>query len=318
MTAPFRPRFPWWGGDLQTLRNRFAYRARPLPGHAGPFRATTPDGDILTGTLHSPDSALPQPLVFMLHGLTGDEDSMYMLESARHHLGQGRAVLRMNLRGAGSSLATCAGTYSGKSWPDILTVLDALDPARTRHGVFIIGYSMGGNILLNGLAHVPDGAGVIGAATVSAPIDPAGASRRLMQFRNRIYQNALLSEMKDTYLARPEADDPAIRRAISTADSIWSFDNRVTGPFNGFAGAQEYYDGTAGMNQLGAIRLPLLLIHARNDPWIPVAPYLGLTPQPNITVEIPHSGGHVGFHGKGLQPWHDLRISDFIDGLTGR
>ena len=315
MTAPFRPRFPWWGGDLQTLRNRFAYRKRPLPGEASPFRAVAPDGDTLTGTLHQPAMPQSEPLVFMLHGLTGSENSMYMLESARHHLSKGRTVLRMNLRGAGSSQATCADTYSSTSWPDVLTVLAALDPAFTKNGIFIIGYSMGGNILLNALPHFPEDTNCIGAATVSAPIDPVSASQRLMQRRNRIYQNALLDDMKATYLARPEAKDPAMLEAIEGADSIWSFDDRVTGPRNGFAGAQEYYNATAGMHKLDAIRLPLLMIHAKDDPWIPVAPYLTLTPPSNVTLHITDAGGHVGFHGKDEQPWHDLRISDFIDSL---
>ena len=318
MTRPFRPRFPWWGGDLQTLRNRFAYKARPLPGTAEVFNADTPDGDTLTGTLHRPPTTSDQPLIILFHGLTGSEDSIYMLESTRHHLGEGRAVLRMNLRGAGSSKQTCADTYSGASWPDIVTTLDALDPGLTPHGLFIVGYSMGGNILINALPHFPEDAKCIGAATISAPIDPVSASRRLMQRRNRVYQNALLSEMKETYLARPEAEDPAMRKAIETTDSIWAFDDQVTAPRNGFSGAQEYYESTAGMRQLDAIRLPLLLLHAKDDPWIPVSTYLTLTPPRNVMVEITDSGGHVGWHGQDPQPWFDLRISDFIAGLGGR
>lgn len=314
---PFRPRFPWWGGDLQTLRNRFVHRKKPLPCRTQPVRTLSPDGDILTGTLHQPSAPTRQPLVVQWHGLTGSEDSIYMLESARHHLGQGRAVLRMNLRGAGSSQATCADTYSGASWPDVLTVLEALDPALTGYGVFAVGYSMGGNILLNALPHLAKDHRCIGAATVSAPIDPAGASYRLMQWRNRVYENALLAEMKDLYLARPEARDPTIRATIENANSIWAFDDKITGPRNGFRGAAHYYEETAGLKKLETIAIPLLLIHAKNDPWIPVAPYQTLTTPSNVTVEITDSGGHVGFHGKHDQPWHDLRVSAFIDGVLG-
>ena len=315
MIAPFRPRFPWWGGDLQTLRNKLAYRPRPLPGEATPFTAPTPDGDHLTGTLHRPSAQADRALVMLLHGLTGSEDSMYMLESTRHHLARGHSVLRMNLRGAGSSEQTCADTYSSASWPDILTVLSMLEPADLARGVFIIGYSMGGNILLNALPHFPEDTPCIGAATVSAPIDPVSASRRLMQRRNWIYQRALLNDMKETYLARPESRDPEMRAAIEGASSIWQFDDRVTGPRNGYDSAQAYYEAPAGLSKLDAIRLPLLMIHAKDDPWIPVAPYLNLTPPQNVVVEITESGGHVGFHGADAQPWHDLRIAAFIDDL---
>lgn len=317
MIESFRPRFPWWGGDLQTLRNRFVYRASPLPGRAEAFALSLPDGDTLTGTLHHP-GAVHGPLIILWHGLTGSEDSIYMLESTRHFLAQGFAVLRMNLRGAGLSEALCEDSYSGASWPDTLALLDSLGPTLTERGVFGIGYSMGGNILLNALAALPRQTRLIGAATVSAPIDPVSASRRLMAWRNRVYQNALLAEMKQTYLARPEADDPDHRNAIQTAGSIWEFDDRITGPRNGFGGAREYYEETAGLTKLGAIRVPLLLIHARNDPWIPAQPYLTLDPPANITVELTSSGGHVGFHGKDRQPWFDLRITAFINAIAGR
>jgi len=319
MIPSFRPRFPWWGGDLQTLRNRLAYRHRPLPGEASDFRVPLPDGDTLTGTLHRGPEPPTGPLVVLLHGLTGSEDSIYMLESTRYHLSQGRDVLRMNLRAAGSSSELCKTPYSGKSWPDVLAVLDAIDPALIEDGVFLIGYSMGGNILLNGLPHFPSDVCCIGAATVSAPIDPVSASKRLMERRNRIYENSLLGEMQESHLLLPFAEDETMRRAIKNAGSIWEFDDTVTGPRLGFGSAQEYYDATAGKDQIDAVRLPLLMIHARDDPWIPVAPYLSLSPPTNVTLEITKAGGHVGYHGThGAQPWHDLRISAFIDQLTGR
>jgi len=318
MTAPFRPRFPWWGGDLQTLRNKFVYRHKALPGEAVDFRVLLPDGDTLTGTLHEPLQPTPQPFIVLLHGLTGSENSMYMLESTRYHLSRGRGVLRMNLRRAGSSEDLCKTPYSGKSWPDVLAVLGALDPKLTQQGIFVIGYSMGGNILLNGLPHFPADAGCIGAATVSAPIDPVSASRRLMEWRNRPYQNELLKEMQESHLALEIAQYPAMRRAIESADSIWAFDDQVTAQRLGFGSAEAYYEGTAGKHQIGEARVPLLLIHSRDDPWIPVAPYLTLSPPAHVTVEITKSGGHVGYHGRDSeQPWHDLRISDFIDGIAG-
>jgi len=175
---------------------------------------------------------------------------------------------------------------------------------------------MGGNILLNSLPHLPSETRCIGAATVSAPIDPAGASKRLMEWRNRPYQNELLKEMQESHLELDLAQDDAFRRAIKSTQSIWDFDDKVTAPRLGFDSAAAYYESTAGKNQIGNVRLPLLLIHARDDPWIPVAPYLALSPPTNVTVEVTRSGGHVGYHGKdSAQPWHDLRISDFIDAL---
>jgi len=284
-------------------------------GKVEAFQVATPNGDTLTGTLHRPVDAKPQPFIYLLHGLTGDEDSMYMLEATRYHLAQGRNVLRMNLRGAGSSEPVCKDLYTGASWPDVLAAIEALDPSLTENGIFLVGFSMGGNIMINTLPHLPENTRCIGAATVSAPIDPVSASRRLMQRRNHVYQKALLEEMKETYLARPEGKDPELRSTIETVDSVWAFDDQITARRNGYSGAQDYYDSTAGIKQLDAVPIPLLMIHAKDDPWIPVAPYLTLKPRSNITIDITRSGGHVGFHGKDKQPWHDLRISEFIDNL---
>lgn len=103
----FRPRFPWWGGDLQTMANRLRRAVVDLAPHAGErlrFPLADGTGDTLLATLHRPEMAKAgAPLVLLIHGLTGSEDSHYILSQARLLLDRGHRVLRLNLRGAGPS-----------------------------------------------------------------------------------------------------------------------------------------------------------------------------------------------------------------------
>jgi len=275
--AKFQDRAPWWGGDLQTLRNVVMRRSRGLPGRSSTLEFPMNDGsgDRLGATLHEPDvPPKDSPLVVLIHGLTGCEDSDYMRESARFHLARGRAVLRLNLRGAGPAGHLASNYYHAGCAADIQGVLEGLYAPHTQHGLFLVGYSLGGNVLLNWLGRGDKQLPVVGAATVSAPIEPWQACQRMMEPRNALYHHFLIQRMKRDVL---------------------SF--------------------------LGPIAVPTLMIHARNDPWIPAEPYLVLKEHdlPQVEILLSNSGGHLGFHARGAhETWHDRTIDRYIWTLTGR
>ena len=110
----FRDRAPWWGGDLQTLRNHLLPPREPLPAitAARTFKTSDGSGDRLLAQLDTPPNpAATSPLVVLIHGLTGCEESTYVRRTAKFHLLRGRTVLRLNLRGAGPSRAMAKGHY---------------------------------------------------------------------------------------------------------------------------------------------------------------------------------------------------------------
>ncbi len=160
---PFRPRAPWWGGDLQTLSSYFRRRAR-LDAYAHE-RLVLPlgdgSGDRIAATLTHPPAATGRPLAVLIHGLGGSENSFYMCNSAAHLLALGYPVLRLNLRGAGPSRPLCRFQYHGGRTGDFAAALAALPEAVTASGVIAIGYSLGGNMLLKFL-------GERGAASAAA------------------------------------------------------------------------------------------------------------------------------------------------------
>src|SRR5690348_1565707 len=187
---PFLARAPWWGGDLQTLRNYLVRQLAPLPAAERlhlPMRDGS--GDRLVASLHRPVAAgTRRPLVVLIHGLTGSEQSHYMVKTAAHLLRLGFTVLRLNLRGAGASRPSCRFQYYAGRSEDFADALAALPGALTQGGVVAVGYSLGANMLLKYLGERGSEAPLQGAIAVSAPLDLAGTSRRLMWRRNGLYQ----------------------------------------------------------------------------------------------------------------------------------
>ena len=319
----FRPRAPWWGGDLQTIRNRVWPFVSFPPSSSRRLHLPIGDasGDQLAALLQEPteaDTNAQGPLVVLIHGLAGSEDSVYMRASAAFHLGRGRRVLRLNLRGAGASRASCGGHYHSGCGEEIASALKTLDDALLSPGLVLIGYSLGGNILINLLAGSAGDLPVIAAAAVSPPIEPAQAARRLMAPRNWLYHLWLLRAMKAESLAdgaRLTADE---RTAIRRAGSVYEFDDCFIAPRNGYTGADDYYARTAGARVIGEVRTPLLIVHALDDPWIPNQPFLQIAKgdHANIRTVLPQGGGHVGFHARdGTEPWHDRYINAFLQDI---
>jgi predicted alpha/beta-fold hydrolase len=302
----FLPRFPWIGGDLQTLRNFFRPPGQQLqswPGERLHFRMADGSGDELIGEFHRPLMETRRPLVVLIHGLTGSMDSTYIQVSARYLLQAGFPVLRLNLRGAGPSRGKTRAFYHAGRSDDLHQVIGQLDGRHGANGLCLVGYSLGGNLILKYLAERAALAPILAAISISAPIDLAATQRRISAWRNRRYHDFLLAEMKRE---RPCPSD--IRRIID-------FDDRVVAPANGFADAHDYYRQSSAKPLLGDIHRPTLLIHAANDPWIPASIYRDVdwSKYRRLRLAMPRSGGHVGFHGRGLdRPWHDLAISQFL------
>lgn len=318
--APFRARAPWFGGDLQTLRNTFT-RDRadldPWPGERLYFQAS--NGDRLNGVLHVGRDD-QHVLVVLVHGLTGCEDSAYVRASARHLLEAGYGVLRLNLRGAQPSRQDCRQMYhSGRSEDLALVFARLAERGYDADRMFAIGYSLGGNILLKYLAETGSDALVSSAVTVSAPLDLSTVSRRMEAPRNRLYQRWLLGRMKLDWGGGPLDLDPAQLAALERSASIREFDDGVVAPSNGFTDAEDYYAQSAAGPRLGEISVPTLLVHAADDPWIPVEIYrrYETTTPSNVSIAVAAGGGHVGFHGTAGR-WHDQAAFRFFAGADVR
>ena len=301
------------------MRNFFAARMGRRPYIAGErlyLAMRDGSGDRLAALLtHAGRN--DRPLVVLLHGLTGCETSMNMARAAACHLARGYPVLRLNLRGAGPSRPTCRGDYHAgcsRDLADALTSLGEHEPALVARGLLLSGVSLGANAMIKFLAEYGGEFPIRAAVSVSAPIDLALSCRSLMRRRNAPYHRWLLHRMKLD--CQGSEMNGYARAALAQARTVYDFDDTYVAPRHGFTGAPEYYEKSKALRYLYAVRVPTLLIHAHDDPWVPVAPYLGQdwSRNPALCMLLPRRGGHVGFHGRGHHTsWHDRCAAQFFN-----
>ena len=317
--SPFVPRAPWWGGDLQTLSGFFLPHRAPLADYPQE-RLILPlgdgSGDALSVALSRPKQEAGKPLVVLIHGLSGDEGSFYMKNSAAHLLARGYPVLRLNVRGAGPSRPLCRLYYHAGRSHDLELAFASLPSALTAQGIVAIGYSLGANVLLKYMGERGTATPLKAAVSVSAPLDLAGTSRRLMQRRSYVYQQYMLRDMRIEAVSHAAEVTATEREAILGARTIWEFDHRFTAPRNGYPSAESYYADNSGERYLNGIAVPTLVVYALDDPWIPADAYrrFDWRRQPDLVPLLPESGGHVGFQGSDRSmAWHDQAILQFLD-----
>lgn len=295
-------RAPGWlpGGHAQTIYP-LLIRPDPLPYHRD--RWETPDGDFidLDWNVVPPTSngADTRPLLVLFHGLEGSSVSHYAITLMRAATAIGWSGVVVNFRGCSGEINRLPRAYhSGDSdeidW--ILRRLRALCPTRP---CYAVGVSLGGNALLKWLGERQAGAGdcLRAAAAISAPLDLTACGHHLARGFNRIYTQYFLRTLKRNATEKlrryPGLFD---ERRMSAANSLYEFDDVVTAPLHGFAGADDYWRKASSKPWLTGIRLPTLVLNAQNDPFLP-AQALPLARQAaaSVRLEFPRQGGHVGF-----------------------
>ena len=336
---PFRERSPWLGGDLQTLRDTL----RPLrlpPERAERLTIELAGGDRLAGLLDRPGPRAPIGLVLVLHGLGGSSDGPGPRRLALALVAEGFAVLRLNLRGAGPGRPLAHGMYCALCNGDLAQALArarqlAADLARTTSPqvaplpLFGAGISLGGTVMLNGCLH---GLPLDGLVCVSSPLDLTVCAEQVERPRNRVYQRWLLDRLRQQTLADPGGLEAAERQALlgpGRVRTIRAFDGAITAPRWGFASVAEYYSAASPLAPLleGRPMPPTLLLHAGDDPWVPVGPLQRLEAAASgggeaaPRVVITPRGGHNGFHAPGDGPgacWADRLVAAWLARLSRR
>ena len=318
-------RAPAWlpGGNLQTIWS--ALGARTHAGERPHFvreRWTTPDGDFIdVDFLQGPPAGAPLLAVF--HGLEGSSASPNVLAFAQAARRRGWAMAVPHFRGCSGEINRAPRAYHSGDHAEVGWILARLR-ARTDAPLRAAGISLGGNALLRWAQEAgrADSTGAAAAAlvravaSISSPVDLAAAGRAIDSGLNRlVYARMFLATMKPRALARlarfPGLFDGARVRAART---IREFDDAFTAPLHGFAGVDDYYARASAKPGLGTMRLPALVLNARNDPFVPAASL----PRPHevsaqVTLWQPAHGGHCGFPA-GAPPGHLLTMPEAVLG----
>ncbi len=316
---PFTP--AWWlpGPHAQTL---WPYLLRRLPNVARRReRLELPDGDFLDLDWSGADSG---PLAVLLHGLEGSSHSHYaagIMYALQQH--GWRSVL-LHFRGCSGSPNRLARGYHAGETGDLDYVIRLLRQREPATPVAVIGYSLGGNVLLKWLGEQGAQAPVIGAVTVSVPFTLANAAVRLNTGLSRLYQWSLLHRLRASM--REKWHSSGKRDGLKMLDSLRSlreFDDRVTAPLHGFTGADDYYAQCSSRSFLRRIGIPTLMLQARDDPFMTAAGLPGPEElSASIEFELTDTGGHVGFVA-GSSPWRahyysEERLPAFLNAQLAR
>jgi predicted alpha/beta-fold hydrolase len=289
-------RAPAWlpGGHAQTIWP-LLIRPHPLPMRRE--RWDTPDGDFIdVDFVDGPPAA---PLLVMFHGLEGSSSSPYATATARTCREAGWRLALPHFRGCSGELNRRPRAYHSGDSAEIDWILRRLQAANQGRRVNAAGVSLGGNALLKWAGEQGPAAATVvnGVAGICAPLDLAACGHHLARGFNRIYTRHFLNTMKVVSAARlkefPGLFDEARMRA---AANLWQFDDAVTGPVHGFAGADDYWARSSAKQWLKSIVVPTLAVNPKNDPFLP-GHHLPRADQvgPGVRLEQPAEGGHVGF-----------------------
>ncbi len=318
-SVPFRPRPPWLGGTLQTIRAlRWPWPARLPPGH----RLWLPlaDGDALAAMLHLPERASARPLAVLVHGLTGTEDDPYLREAAAGLLRRGFPVLRLNLRGSARSLARSTSHYHLGRSEDLAEALSLLPEALTGQGVVLAGWSLGGSLVLNLLGReAADLPRILGAAAIGPPLEPEQAYAAIDA--NPVLGRALLALYRREVLAVPATDLPEpLRQAARQAGSLTEFEATVTAPRFGYPSLAVFCEVNRPAAALPRLRVPTLVIMAEDDPLVPIAAMRAIdwSACPAALPLAVAGGGHCGFYDRDAESLAVRAIGALFEGVSSQ
>lgn len=311
---------PWWlpSPHAQTIAGRLLRRPPPLPLRRE--RLTTPDDDFLDLDF-APSVTVGAPIVLLLHGLEGSAQRGYAINTYGALAAHGVASVGLNFRSCSGEPNLTARFYHSGETGDIRFVLSEL---RSRHPdvpIGAIGFSLGGNALLKFLGEEGDAATrlVQAAVAVSVPYElSVGADYLDASTMGRLYTRLFLKPLIGKMMAKqpllpPHCDLERAQRARSFRE----FDDAITAPLHGFADAQDYYERSSSAQFIPRIRVPTLLLHAEDDPFLPAAaiPRTQIAANSHVRACIQRAGGHVGFiHGTPRSPrfWAEETAARFL------
>ncbi len=313
-----RYRAPGWlpGGHAQTIWPAlFSTRFDGPPPAYRRERWATPDADFVDVDWLGEDAAAP--LLVLFHGLEGTSSSHYAQAFANAARAQGWRYCVPHFRGCSGELNLAPRAYHSGDFEEIGWMLGRVR-ALHRGPIVAVGISLGGNALLRWAEE----AGATAAATaravcaVSSPIDLAASGQSIGRGLNRqVYTRMFLRSMKPKAL-RKLAQHPGLfdRARLVAARDLYEFDNVFTAPLHGFAGTDDYWRRGSAKPHLPLIRIPALVLNARNDPFVPAdslphAHEVG----PHVSLWQPAHGGHVGFPG-GRWPGHLKTLPEQVMG----
>jgi predicted alpha/beta-fold hydrolase len=310
---------PWWlpGGHLQTIYPRALGKQYQI--HYRRERWPTPDGDFIDlDWVKAPNGAAN--LLVLFHGLEGSSHSHYAVSLMAWAQSLGWRGVVPHFRGCGGDANRLPRSYHSGDSAEIDWILRRLKAGNPDVQIFAVAVSLGANMFLKWLGEQGDDARqvIAGAAAISAPFDLLAAANALDSgHRKLLYTRHFLTSMRQKIAAKISQHQLKIdTAALSACSTFRAIDELYTAPVHGFKNAVDYWTRSSSKRWLKQIRVPTLLINARNDPFLPSSALPDRDEvSPAVTLDFPAQGGHVGFvsgNFPGTLVWLPRRIGDFF------
>ncbi len=315
--------FPFSNGHVQTMFPPLFRKVVPIPAHR--VRIDTPDGDFLdldflfaeeADALHD-GAPKKRPLAIISHGLEGNSRRKYVLGMAHSLMRQGYDVCAWNFRGCSGEPNRTMRLYHSGEIGDLHTVITHCALLGYQR-IVLAGFSMGGNQILTYLGTNPAAVhpAVVAAVTFSVPCDLVGAAVVLDKPANGIYMRYFMRTLREKIREKHQRYPQLNIDGLDTIRSFEEFDTRFTAPLYGFRDARDYWQRSGCGQFLSRIRVPALLVNAKNDPFLSPScfPVAVAERSDALFLEMPSTGGHVGFVRRAADGlyWSDLRAAAFL------
>jgi predicted alpha/beta-fold hydrolase len=317
LDCDYRPPYLLANGYVQSILPSLVRRVDCT--HFQRERLNTDDGDFLDlDWSRASASSMGKTLLIISHGLEGHSRRPYVVGIAREANIQGWDALAWNFRSCSGEMNKTLRFYHSGATDDLQCVIEHAHGLGYQY-IHLVGFSMGGNLSLLHVGrqgrNLPTY--VKSVVAFSVPCDLAASSRRLAERKNKIFMWRFLKDLRTKIDAKaldfPE--DVSIDN-YHQIKNFQQFDDRYTAPIHGFDSAADYWARSSCKPVLKDIRIPALLVNALNDPFLPEAcfPYEDAHKSEWLSLEVPRSGGHVGFIELNNRQayWMERRVVEFV------
>jgi predicted alpha/beta-fold hydrolase len=319
----FEPHALLRNGHAMTIAAAFVPRKFDLPAAEERLFQVDPESRILGRCHWQPGKRRDAPVIAIVHGLEGSSDSNYVRGIAEKAYRLGYHAVRLNQRNCGGTESLTPTLYNSGMSGDYRSVFEELANGDGFEQIFFVGYSMGGNLVTKMAGEYGDAVpkALRGVCVVCPAMDLGACADALERRDNFFYQRHFVKGLMARYARKAKlfpGNYP--RNGFGAVRSVREFDDKITAPQFGFRDAQDYYDAVGAKKVVAHVRVPMLMITAQDDPFVPYELFLRADPGQNPAIEYvtPEHGGHCGFISNRIGAerfWAEQMIVKFCDAI---
>jgi hypothetical protein len=308
---------------MMTVAPVFWRRTFSLPPQEDRLFQVDAESRLLAHCHWQPGKRADSPVIVIVHGLEGSSNSDYSCGISELAFKRGYHAIRMNQRTCGGTESLTPTLYNSGMSADYRAVFEELVDGDGVQQIFFVGYSMGGNLVLKMAGEYGDSfpRALRGICAVCPALDLAACADALERWDNQVYQRHFVAGLMNRYrrkvISMPER---YVQDSLPPVRTVRQFDDVITAPIFGFRDADEYYEVSSAKKVLEQLRVPTLLITAKDDPFVPFSSILasGASQNPAIKLIAPGHGGHCAFISNKSGParfWAEQSVVNFCDGI---